>query len=368
MKDAFRTMFGVTERRCLVTEISFGASCGQIRVTHWGSVSTKKTAGTSPQKRTVPRSGAASTAVSKSPPEAAARPASAKVTANAKQKKSASKPDARDVTEVGSTATPIADAPAVEPPSSSLPTSPSMVASATIREIVSWLHPVIADGLPVKEKNAGSLLQLRSVYARAVVPSEMQSRLQALNELLPRLIASLHDDIFRGTAQLLFGLAPGTRATTLTARRRQAADLLGYSLDHFRSRKEAELVEAVAILISDDLLRYQSRVKRASESLEPTGDTPSIGPEHLTHEEELISRIWARVYGLRAELIAIARLSETEGLHAQIEDHRQAARREEEALTGLLKEYRDTYGAALIRHGETELAAEALARLVGWRG
>jgi hypothetical protein len=68
------------------------------------------------------------------------------------------------------------------------------------------------------------------------------------------------------------------------------------------------------------------------------GDTPRLGPEHITHEEELISRIWSRVYGLRAELIAAARLIEVEGMDAQVEDCRQASIREEAALERLLRE------------------------------
>jgi hypothetical protein len=241
------------------------------------------------------------------------------------------------------------------------------IASVTTDELVEWLRPILAKGLPVKERAAGPLAQLRSVYARAVIPGEPRSRLQALNELLPRLIASLHDARFREATQILFGLAPGTRGTTLTARRRQAAAVLDYHVEHVRQRKEVELLEAVAVALHDDLLRYQSRVKRAVESEEPTGDTPQLGPEHLTHEEELVSRIWQHVYGLRAELIAVARLSEQEEFERQVEDHRQAARREEEALRNLLKEYAETYGDQLIQHGEAEFAAEAIERLVGWR-
>jgi hypothetical protein len=240
------------------------------------------------------------------------------------------------------------------------------IASVTTDELVEWLRPILAKGLPVKERAAGPLAQLRSVYARAVIPSEPRSRLQALNELLPRLIASLHDARFREATQILFGLAPGTRGTTLTARRRQAAAVLDYHVEHVRQRKEAELLEAVAVALNEDLLRYRSRVKRAVESEEPTGDTPRLGPEHLTHEEELVSRIWQHVYGLRAELIALARLSEQEGFERQVEDHRQAARREEEALRSLLNEYANTYGQQLIRHGEVEFPVAAMERLVGW--
>jgi hypothetical protein len=50
--------------------------------------------------------------------------------------------------------------------------------------------------------------------------------------------------------------------------------------------------------------------------------------EHLTHQEELISRLWQHVYGLRTELIASARLAAQPGYESQSEEHRQAAARE----------------------------------------
>jgi hypothetical protein len=240
------------------------------------------------------------------------------------------------------------------------------IASATSEVLAGSLRNVIADGLPCNVDVAGPLLQLRSVYARAVVPNDLLSRLQALNELLPRLIARLNDTRYREATQTLFGLAAGTRGTSLTARRRQAAEILGYSAAHFRTDIEADVIHAVAVALHDDLLRYQSRVKRASESVEPTGDTPALGPEHINAEEELISRIWQHVYGLRAELIATLRLGTAEGFEAQAEDHRQAGLRQQEELRKLISEYSETYGATLIRHGETEFAVEALERLAGW--
>jgi len=237
--------------------------------------------------------------------------------------------------------------------------------SIGLEDLISEVRRVIGGGLPTTEEAAGELLQLKSVYARAVVPSEPRSRLSALNELLPRLIASLDDADFRGAVQILFGLAPGTRGTTLTSRRRQAADLLGYSAGHFRNEVEERLLNALAVAIQDDLLRYRSRIKRAAESLEPTGDTPRLGPEHITHEEELISRIWHHVYGLRAELIAHARLDEAEGFEMQAEEHRQAAQREDKALLEILAEYASTYGDRLIKHGAAEMSSAALRRLSG---
>jgi hypothetical protein len=233
--------------------------------------------------------------------------------------------------------------------------------------LVGALEVVVKKGLPLTEATAGEVLpQLRSVYARAVVPSERRSRIAALNELLPRLIATLSDSEWREATQILFGLAPGSRKALLTERQRRAADVLGYQADHFRQRRQKDLLMSVALLIYEDLLRYRSRVKRASESLEPTGDTPSLGPEHLNHEEELISRIWQHVYGLRAELIAHLRLSREDGFEAQAEDHRQAASREEAELRRVIAEYTETYGQALIRQGDTEYQVEGLERLSNW--
>jgi hypothetical protein len=242
------------------------------------------------------------------------------------------------------------------------------VATATVEDLTDALDLVVDKGLSISNVEVAPLLiQLRSVYARAVIPSDPESRLRALNELLPRLIAAIGEAGYREAVQILFALAPGTRAANLTARRRQAAEVLGYSLSHFREAKESGLLEAVARLVHDDLLRYQSRVKRASESLEPTGDTPLLGPDHLTHEEELVSRIWQHVYGLRAELIAAIRLNDADGFEAHAEDHRQAAFRQHHDLQVLLKEYVDTYGERLIRHGEAEYGVEALERLAGWQ-
>jgi hypothetical protein len=245
--------------------------------------------------------------------------------------------------------------------------NPTPIEDVSLEALVAAMRTVSRKGLPATEAAAGELLvNLRSVYARAVVPIDSRSRLSALNELLPRLIASIGDPVYREAAQVLFGLAPGTRDSQLSDRRRRAATLLGYSAEHFRGRKEDDVLLAVAGKIYDDLLRYRSRVKRASESLEPTGDTPMLGPEHLTHEEELVSRIWQHVYGLRAEMIACLRLSREHGLENQVEDHRQAAIREQDELQHLLREYVDTYGQTMIRHGDAEFGVEALSRLADW--
>lgn len=242
------------------------------------------------------------------------------------------------------------------------------IGRASTEELVAELTTLVAGGLPVVEDNCPVLLSnLRSVVARAVIPSEPLSRLNALNALLPRLVAGMHDATYRGALQILLALAPGTRGTTLTARRRQAAECMGYNADYFRTEIEAKLIRALAAALQEDLLRYQGRGKRAAEALEPTGQTPSLGPEDVSHEEELISRIWQHVYGLRAELIAVARYEE-EGFERQGEEARQAALTQENQLQSFIGEYKETYGEALIQHGQTEFAVDGLERLAGWEG
>jgi hypothetical protein len=234
-------------------------------------------------------------------------------------------------------------------------------------DLIADLTALIGKGLPVTEETAvGALYNLRSVYARAVVPSDRLSRMAAFNQLLPRLIATISDAEWREATQTLFGLAPGTRKATLTDRQRRAAGLLGYNQGHFRSRRQIDVIRSVALVVQEDLIRYRSRVGRAAESLEPTGDTPRLGPEHLNHEEELISRIWEHVYGMRAELIAQLRLSREGGFEGQAEDHRQAAMRRRDVLRETIREYTDTYGDQLIHHGDAEFSQEALERLAGW--
>jgi hypothetical protein len=242
------------------------------------------------------------------------------------------------------------------------------IADLPTDDLATALSAVLGRGLPLTEATAGDVLpNLRSVYARAVHPSVRLSRVQTLNDLLPELIAELSDEQYAEACRCLFGLATGTRRAGLMERRRRAAKVLDYHPDHFRNRIEADMVRGLAAVIHADLLRYKSRVKRATQALEPTGDTPRLGPEHITAEEELVSRIWQYVYGLRAETIATLRLSEHQGYEAQAEDHRQAALRQEAKLRELVQEYVETYGKQLIAHGDTEFSVEALERLAGWR-
>ena len=232
------------------------------------------------------------------------------------------------------------------------------------------LTRIVRKGLPIDLGRAGDILpNLRSVVARSVHPDDLVSRLDALNQLLVRFLVELGENTEGEAGRILFAVAKGTKGTNLTQRRAAAAVALDYDVDHFRTHVQKRIVDELAVTIHWDLLRYKSRARRAPESLEPTGDTPSLNETHFTHQEELVSRIWEKVYALRAEHIAVGRRERASGAETmalEIEEHRQAALAEEGAVRALIQEYKDTYGEGLVRHGDNEYAVEGLQRLVGW--
>ena len=238
-------------------------------------------------------------------------------------------------------------------------------------QIAAALRALLRGGLPVDLKRAGEVLpNLRSVVARSVHPDDLISRLDALNQLLVRFLAEAGDDERGEAVRGLFGVAKGTAARNLTQRRASAAALLGYDPDHFRKHVEPALLLELAVTIHRDLLRYKSRAKRATESLEPTGDTPSLNETHFTHQEELVSRIWEKVYALRAEHIAVGRrerAADAARMGLEIEEHREAVVATQEMLREFIMEYVRTYGDEMILHGDNAYAIAGLSPLLDWR-
>lgn len=230
-------------------------------------------------------------------------------------------------------------------------------------DIAIELKRIVRKGLPIDLPRAGTVLpNLRSVVARSVHPDDLVSRLDALNQLLVRFLVELGDDETGQAMRVLFAIAKGSKGTNLMQRRAGASAALGKDPDHFRKHLEGPMIYELAVTIHRDLLRYKSRAKRAPESLEPTGDTPSLNETHFTHQEELVSRIWEKVYALRAEYIAVGRRERAGNPGAmalEIEEHRQMAKVEESALRALIAEYIDIYGEGLIRHGDNEYALKS---------
>lgn len=236
--------------------------------------------------------------------------------------------------------------------------------TVSIEAIEPELRRIIRRGLPADRKAAGEILiHLRNVVGRSDHPDDLYSRIDALNHTLTEMVTGLDDEHLGPAARVLFATADGMRGTTLTTRRQHAASLLQYDSDHFRKHVERRILAQVAHALYHDLLRYRSRLRRSVTAYEVTRPTPTLRPDEWTPEDELVSRIWAELYHLRAERIAV-RLAAT--------DHeRQAHRQVEEAsalrLNDLCGQFTDTYGRAMIRSGDLEYAVEGLERLVVWR-
>lgn len=237
---------------------------------------------------------------------------------------------------------------------------------------------VLRDGLPLDpDLDDGRLLGLRGVVARSIDPSERLSRVKALDGLLQRLLAYFPDDVLSEAARVLFGMTPGTRGTTLTQRREQAARETGYEADHFRKRIEPKIVRQLAWQLHQDSQNYISRTKDLPPRPEISGDTPYIsqgdvsGKEKAEHEE-LLSRLWARVYALRAEILRVERLKEwpfdeTEPALSDREYTEAVAARDRAVLETqvLVQRYLDRYGQRIM-HGEAEFSVAGVLRLAGW--
>jgi hypothetical protein len=232
------------------------------------------------------------------------------------------------------------------------------------KELVSDLKRVIRKGLPIAEEDdAGKYLpHLRNVASRSIDPQDIYGRLDALNYLLPKLLADIDDDQLGPTARILFGVEEGTRGTTLTVRRQRCASLLEYDLDHFRKRVELQVLQRVAQELHRDLVRYRRRLRRAVTAYETSRPTPGLLREDITHEEELLSRIWQHLYQIRAEHIAtaLANSEDDENRHRQERDT--AAR----AMESLIDSYLTSYGREYISNGQLEYAIRGLERLVVW--
>jgi hypothetical protein len=154
---------------------------------------------------------------------------------------------------------------------------------------------------------------------------------------------------------------PGTRGSTPPAR--------GAGADSDGQRQE------LGRQLYEDSQQYTSRNTGVPPQQEISGNSPSIRPEHLAtreraEQEELLSRLWEYVYGLRAELIAIQRLSawpDDEHNDEKLQEANDSSLWQLARLLNWIREYVDRYGERIMQ-GEAEFNAEALIRLAGWRG
>jgi hypothetical protein len=101
-------------------------------------------------------------------------------------------------------------------------------------DLVDALRLIVRRGLPVTPATADDrLLALRGVWARSVDPDDRLYRVQGLDRLLREVLAAYPaDDGLAEAALTLFGMALGSRGTTLTARWQRIAHEQSYTVEH----------------------------------------------------------------------------------------------------------------------------------------
>jgi hypothetical protein len=248
---------------------------------------------------------------------------------------------------------------------SQITTSPA----AAPQLLAQTLRGLLRAGLPLPEQaQVGQLLELRGVIARAVHPGERASRIRALDSLLRWQLARFEHPRLAVPARLLFGAAREAEGLTLTERRAKAAAAADYEIHHFRKRIEPEICDQLAQMLGADSEDLRSRaippvLGRAHRPMRLPADV--FAWEAAEHEEAL-SALWSAVYGLRAELLATARLASMAG-----PDSRPAAQAARSALWRLAlildaaAGYRAAYGPYLLG-SDPPTGPEELALLAGW--
>ncbi|HEU0090381.1 MAG TPA: hypothetical protein VFQ77_22440 [Pseudonocardiaceae bacterium] len=174
------------------------------------------------------------------------------------------------------------------------------------------LARVLRRGLPVTATAFEPvLLGLRGVISRAVDPDDEVSRTAALDGVLRGLLARFPDPRYTDAVRALFGLPPAEPGQNLTVRRELAARAAGHEVHHFRKRVEPRLIDQLARALLADADRFiRSRV--IAPRLAPSTDRQPVPADpfawEVTEHEEALSRLWAAIYSLRAELLALERL------------------------------------------------------------
>jgi hypothetical protein len=187
--------------------------------------------------------------------------------------------------------------------------------------------------------------------------------------LIQSLLLALGEAEEAQALQILFAVRGADRGTTLTARRSRARNVGTWQYDdtHFRKNIEPRLVRDLAWFLYEDSQNYTPRTRHAPPETEISGDTPSLTPADINDQEELVSRIWALVYELRAELIRTARLEAIEDADTSgVDDAQGTSLWLVARLLSRIHDYLERYGDRIL-HGDAEFRAEGLIRLAGWR-
>ena len=174
------------------------------------------------------------------------------------------------------------------------------------------MQRLLRHGLPAAPTSVDAvLLGLRGVVARAADPSDKASRIAALDGVLRGLLSRFPDARYASATRALFGLPPSQPGQNLTVRRELAAAESEHEVHHFRKRVEPKLIEKVAWELLADADRF-TRSPAIAPRLAPVSSRQLIPADpfawEVTEHEEVLTRLWAAIYALRAELLAVERL------------------------------------------------------------
>ncbi|UWE07614.1 hypothetical protein [Actinacidiphila bryophytorum] len=222
-------------------------------------------------------------------------------------------------------------------------------------------------GLPL-EPGGGwpRLTALASVAARAGSDSSPAARIEALDLVLRHVLARLEPEGLREPAKALFGMPPAEAGSNLTHRREVAARVAGREVNHFRKRVEPQILGILANAMERDAAA-QSRPWASPPPVRAgrrRRDLPrDVFAWEAAEHEEALTRLWACVYALRAELLAVERQSSM-GDTGGATDASDAALWRYGQLQAQARRYRAAYGGVLLPDGQ--VGPHELAALAGW--
>lgn len=238
------------------------------------------------------------------------------------------------------------------------------VALEASSELAKELRGLLRKGLPPDPRGDWPRLgTLASVRARAGADATPAGRAEVLDAVLRRMLGRIEPEGLKGAAMVLFGLPPASTGLTLTVRRDLAAKLAGREVNHFRKRVEPEILAGLAVALERDAA--SQRAPWASPP--PVRKVPHrrrLPPDVYAWEaaehEESLTRLWACVYALRAELLAVERQV---SMGCSTDATADAALWRYGQTQAQARRYRAAYGGELLPHGA---APHDLVGLAGW--
>ncbi|MFI8813537.1 MULTISPECIES: hypothetical protein [unclassified Streptomyces] len=238
------------------------------------------------------------------------------------------------------------------------------VALEASSELAKELRGLLRKGLPPDPRGDWPRLgALASVSARAGADATPAGRAEALDGVLRRVLGRIEPEGLRSAAKALFGLPPASPGLTLTVRRDLAAKEAGREVNHFRKRVEPEILVGLAVALERDAASQTApwasappvRKARSRRRL-----PPDVYAWEAAEHEEALTRLWACVYALRAELLAVERqVSMGDPTDATAD----AALWRYGQMQAQARRYRAAYGGELLPDGA---APHDLADLAGW--